>query len=139
MALIHRGFFISGAGSGYFISHPRYEQHSEMTAYLSRQHSRAIALLSVAALASSASARLCDPMLPDLVRVFSASPAETAHVVSGFSVAYGLMQAFFDADVVDVELLYDNAMMAVNYQQAAKYGIKYISVSYTHLTLPTKA
>lgn len=37
-----------------------------------------------------------------------------------------LMQAFFDADVVDVELLYDNAMMAVNYQQANKYGIKYI-------------
>ena len=37
-----------------------------------------------------------------------------------------LMQAFFDADVIDVELLYDNAMAAVNYQQAAKYGLKYI-------------
>jgi len=37
-----------------------------------------------------------------------------------------LMQAFFDANVLDVELLYDNAMLAVNYQQAAKYGIKYI-------------
>lgn len=37
-----------------------------------------------------------------------------------------LMQAFFDADVVDVELLYDNAMYAVNYQQAAKHGIKFI-------------
>lgn len=37
-----------------------------------------------------------------------------------------LMQAFFDADVIDVELLYDNAMLAVNYQQARKYGIKYI-------------
>lgn len=37
-----------------------------------------------------------------------------------------LMQAFFDADVIDVELLYDNAMLAVNYQLAAKYGIKYI-------------
>jgi N-acetyl sugar amidotransferase len=37
-----------------------------------------------------------------------------------------LMQAFFDADVVDVELLYDNAMMAVNYQQATQYGLKYI-------------
>jgi len=37
-----------------------------------------------------------------------------------------LMQAFFDADVIDVELLYDNAMLAVNYQQAAKYGIKFI-------------
>lgn len=37
-----------------------------------------------------------------------------------------LMQAFFDADVIDVELLYDNAMLAVNYQLAAKYDIKYI-------------
>lgn len=37
-----------------------------------------------------------------------------------------LMQAFFDADVIDIELLYDNAMLAVNYQQAAKYGLRYI-------------
>jgi N-acetyl sugar amidotransferase len=38
----------------------------------------------------------------------------------------GMMQAFFDADVVDVELLYDNAMLGVNYQQANKWGIKHI-------------
>lgn len=37
-----------------------------------------------------------------------------------------MMQAFFDADVIDVELLYDNAMMAVNYSLANKYSIKYI-------------
>ena len=37
-----------------------------------------------------------------------------------------LMQAFFDADVIDVELLYDNAMLAVNYKQANRYGLKYI-------------
>lgn len=37
-----------------------------------------------------------------------------------------LMQAFFDSDVIDVELLYDNAMLAVNYQQANKFGVKYI-------------
>lgn len=37
-----------------------------------------------------------------------------------------LMQAFFDADVIDIELLYDNAMLAVNYQQAKKFGVKYI-------------
>ncbi len=37
-----------------------------------------------------------------------------------------LMQAFFDSDVVDVELLYDNAMFAVNYNVAKKYGIKWI-------------
>lgn len=37
-----------------------------------------------------------------------------------------LQQAFFDADVIDVELLYDNAMLAVNYQLAARYGVRYI-------------
>lgn len=56
---------------------------------------RPIFLLSAAAFASAVSARLCDPMLPDLSRVFAASPAEVAHVVSGFAVAYGLVQAFF--------------------------------------------
>lgn len=38
----------------------------------------------------------------------------------------GLMQAFFEADVIDIELLYDNAMLAVNYQLARRYGIRYI-------------
>lgn len=38
----------------------------------------------------------------------------------------GLMQAFFDADVIDIELLYDNAMFAVNFQQAKKYKVKFI-------------
>ena len=37
-----------------------------------------------------------------------------------------LMQAFFDANVIDIELLYDNAMLAVNYQMAKKYRLKYI-------------
>jgi len=37
-----------------------------------------------------------------------------------------LMQAFFDADVIDIELLYDNAMLAVNFQQAAKFKVQYI-------------
>jgi N-acetyl sugar amidotransferase len=37
-----------------------------------------------------------------------------------------LMQGFFDADVIDVELLYDNAMLAVNYQIAKKYNLKFI-------------
>lgn len=38
----------------------------------------------------------------------------------------GLMEAFFASDVIDVEVLYDNAMIAVNYGQAAKYGLHYI-------------
>jgi len=37
-----------------------------------------------------------------------------------------LMQGFFDANVIDVELLYDNAMYAVNYRMAEKYGLKWI-------------
>lgn len=37
-----------------------------------------------------------------------------------------LQQAFFDADVIDVELLYDNAMLAVNYQLAQRYRTRWI-------------
>lgn len=37
-----------------------------------------------------------------------------------------LMQSFFDANVVDIELLYDNALYGVNYSQARKYNIKYM-------------
>ncbi len=37
-----------------------------------------------------------------------------------------LMESFFAADVVDIELLYDNAMLAVNYRLAKQYGIKFI-------------
>lgn len=45
-----------------------------------------------------------------------------------------LMQAFFDADVVDVELLYDNAMLAVNYQQAARLGVRFMLSGVNHAT-----
>jgi hypothetical protein len=37
-----------------------------------------------------------------------------------------LMLAFFKADVVDIELLYDNALHEVCYSQAKKYGVEYI-------------
>ena len=37
-----------------------------------------------------------------------------------------LMYSFFEADVINLELLYDNAMLAVNYKLASKYRIKYI-------------
>jgi N-acetyl sugar amidotransferase len=47
------------------------------------------------------------------------------HVID-WSQYQALMQSFFDADVIDVELLYDNAMLAVNYAEAKKYGISYI-------------
>ncbi len=37
-----------------------------------------------------------------------------------------LQEAFFKANVLDIELLMDNAMLSVNYKMAKKYGIKYI-------------
>ena len=36
------------------------------------------------------------------------------------------VQCFFDANVVDIELLYDNAFLAVLYQQACKFGLKHV-------------
>lgn len=38
----------------------------------------------------------------------------------------GLMEAFFAANVIDVELLYDNAGLAVNFQAAERWGLKHI-------------
>jgi len=35
-------------------------------------------------------------------------------------------KAFLEANVIDIELLYDNAMMSVNYRLANKFSIKYI-------------
>ena len=37
-----------------------------------------------------------------------------------------LQEAFFKSNVIDVELLLDNAMLAINYQMAHRYKIKYI-------------
>lgn len=37
-----------------------------------------------------------------------------------------LMNAFFESDVIDIELLYDNALHEVCYSQARKYGLKTI-------------
>lgn len=56
---------------------------------------RAITWLSLAAFASAAATRLCDPMLPDLARQFGSSAAEAAHAVSGYAIAYGCFQVIF--------------------------------------------
>jgi len=45
-----------------------------------------------------------------------------------------MMNCFFKADVVDVELLYDNAMIAVNYNLARKFKIKHILAGTNHAT-----
>lgn len=39
--------------------------------------------------------RICDPMLPELSRVFGTSISEAARVISFFAIAYGLMQLFY--------------------------------------------
>ena len=39
--------------------------------------------------------RICDPMLPELSRVFGASLSEASQVISFFAIAYGLMQLFY--------------------------------------------
>ena len=39
--------------------------------------------------------RICDPMLPELSRVFHAPISEASQVISFFAIAYGLMQLFY--------------------------------------------
>ncbi len=50
--------------------------------------------------------------------------------------------SFFKANVVDIELLTDNTMIAFNYQQAAKHGLRYIlsggNSATEGLTIPSK-
>lgn len=56
---------------------------------------RAIFLLSLAAFASAAALRLCDPMLPVLAKAFDTSIGKAALVVTATSVAYGGCQLLF--------------------------------------------
>jgi MFS transporter, YNFM family, putative membrane transport protein len=56
---------------------------------------RVIVFLAVAAFASSGSLRICDTLLPLIARDFGVSTGEAAAVVTGFSIAYGLVQAVF--------------------------------------------
>ncbi|MBF5041995.1 MFS transporter [Aggregicoccus sp. 17bor-14] len=55
----------------------------------------AVPLLSLAAFGSSLSLRLTDPLLPHLAQEFSVSLGEAAHVITFFSIAYGLSQLLF--------------------------------------------
>lgn len=65
-----------------------------MPSPLGADHGRAVTLLSLAAFASAASARVGDPLLPELARQFQATPTDAGQVVSGFALSYGLLQAF---------------------------------------------
>lgn len=64
-------------------------------ATISASTRRSVLLLSFATFASMAAQRLCDAMLPELSREFSAGLAEVARVVSVFAVVYGLCQLFY--------------------------------------------
>ena len=68
---------------------------SSGTATISPATRRSVLLLSFATFSSMAAQRLCDAMLPELARVFSASLADAARVVSVFAVVYGLCQLFY--------------------------------------------
>ena len=56
---------------------------------------RAIFLLSLATFCSMAVQRICDPMLPELSRVFNAPINHVSQVISFFAITYGLMQLFY--------------------------------------------
>lgn len=56
---------------------------------------RSIALLSLAAFASAATARVADPLLPQVAEEFATSVANASVVATGFTLAYGLCQIFY--------------------------------------------
>lgn len=64
-------------------------------ATISASTRRSVLLLSFATFASMSAQRLCDAMLPELSREFSASLAEAAQVISAFAVVYGLCQLVY--------------------------------------------
>lgn len=57
--------------------------------------SRTLWLLSTCAFASMASMRICDAMLPSLAAEFSATTGKVAATISGFALAYGVLQLFY--------------------------------------------
>jgi len=56
---------------------------------------RDVGLLSLAAFSSAVALRLCDPMLPELAKVFATTTAKAAVVITATSVAYGVCQLLF--------------------------------------------
>ena len=56
---------------------------------------RTLWLLSLCAFASMVSMRVCDAMLPSLATEFSATTGQAARTISGFALAYGLLQLFY--------------------------------------------
>ncbi len=66
---------------------------SQPTAALA--HQRMLLLLATAGFASTTAMRLCDAMLPALATAFATGTAQAAGVISGFALAYGVMQLIY--------------------------------------------
>jgi len=59
------------------------------------RQARAIRRLSLAAFSSAIALRMCDPLLPKLADDFHTTTGQASHVIAYFSVAYGVLQAFY--------------------------------------------
>ncbi|HEU0201418.1 MAG TPA: MFS transporter [Burkholderiaceae bacterium] len=56
---------------------------------------RTILLLAIAAFASAASLRVCDPLLPALAQAFDTSTGSAAATITAFALAYGVLQLVY--------------------------------------------
>ena len=56
---------------------------------------RTLRFMALAAFASMASMRVCDPMLPALSQEFNVSTGDASAVIAAFAVAYGVLQLFY--------------------------------------------
>ncbi|MGV2979526.1 MFS transporter [Camelimonas sp. ID_303_24] len=56
---------------------------------------RAILFLAMASFVSAATARVADPLLPEIGREFGATPGQAGLIVAAFSISYGLLQAVY--------------------------------------------
>lgn len=56
---------------------------------------RALLFMAMAAFSGSINLRVCDPLLPQIARDFSASVGQASAIVTAFAVGYGLLQLLF--------------------------------------------
>jgi len=68
---------------------------SDATMSIRLLDTRTLWLLGTCSFASMASMRICDAMLPSLAAEFSTTTGQAARTISGFALAYGVLQLFF--------------------------------------------